>query len=491
MRLILAISLLLCLPLPASTFYVRSTDGSDADSGATWALAKASLEGAFTAAAAGDTIYVSQVHAESKSSANMALASPGTAASPCRVLCGNDVAEPPTALATTATISTTTDKIMTFSGYGYCYGIAFNCDTGGSSSAAQINFNSTSPWWWKFDSCILKLNSSGNATLVVGAASTGIDDNLLELYNTPVSFALAGQKISVLVPFRWTNTASAIAGTVPTTLFVCSGGNAGVTRIRNVDLSAAGSGKNLIDLSPATTGEYELLDCKLNASVNLTTGTHPGFGGTSVKVVNCDSSVNTRYAKTDYRGTVSQETTIVRTGGASDGAASFSRKFVSSANTKFFAPLEGPWFRYWNTATGSPITVAVEVVTDNVTLTDAEAWVECEYQGTSGNPIGSQTTDRAGDILASPANQTTSTETWTTTGLTTPVKQTLSVAVTPQKAGWIRARVALAKASTTLYACPKILSTSASQFMTSPDGDIVNSPASGGSGGETSSASAQ
>src|SRR3990167_9027284 len=89
-----------------ATLYVRSTDGSDADTGATWALAKASLAGAFAAASAGDTIYVSQVHAETQASA-MTLTSPGTAASPVRVLCVNDAAEPPTALATTATVTTT------------------------------------------------------------------------------------------------------------------------------------------------------------------------------------------------------------------------------------------------------------------------------------------------------------------------------------------------------------------------------------------------
>ena len=66
--------------------FLRSTDGTDSDDGSTWALAKGTLTGAFAAASAGDTIYVSDNHAESQS-AEMTLTSPGTNAAPVKVLC--------------------------------------------------------------------------------------------------------------------------------------------------------------------------------------------------------------------------------------------------------------------------------------------------------------------------------------------------------------------------------------------------------------------
>jgi hypothetical protein len=113
------------------------------------------------------------------------------------------------------------------------------------------------------------------------------------------------------------------------------------------------------------------------------------------------------------------------------------------------------WIEKWNETTGSSITVTIETVTDNVTLTDAEAWIEVEYLGTSGFPLGIWTSDRiANATLGTPANQTSSSETWTTTGLATPVKQKLAVSFTPQEKGLIRARVAVAKASTTMYYDP-------------------------------------
>src|SRR3990167_4942270 len=124
----------------AGPYYVRSTDGSDASDGLTWANAKATLAGALAVAAAGERIWVSQVHAETQASA-MTLTSAGTPASPIEILCGNDAAEPPTALATTATVTTTGASALAIEGSLYCYGITFACGTG--SSAASISMMTT------------------------------------------------------------------------------------------------------------------------------------------------------------------------------------------------------------------------------------------------------------------------------------------------------------------------------------------------------------
>ena len=50
-----------------ATYYVRSTDGNNADTGLTWALAEADLH--TPTWAAGDTVYVSQAHAQSTAAA--------------------------------------------------------------------------------------------------------------------------------------------------------------------------------------------------------------------------------------------------------------------------------------------------------------------------------------------------------------------------------------------------------------------------------------
>jgi hypothetical protein len=176
-----------------------------------------------------------------------------------------------------------------------------------------------------------------------------------------------------------------------------------------------------------------------------------------VEFVNTDSSnTNYRYYRQTYNGIILEETTNVRTGGASNGTTSISRKLTSSAGACFVSPLELPCIATWNETAGSEITATVHIMTDNVTLTDAECWLEIEYLGNADYPVSSFANDRAASLLATPANQTTSTETWDETDIGTPVKQKLAVAFTPQMKGPVKARVMLAKASTTVYVCPKM-----------------------------------
>lgn len=440
-----------------AVIYLRSADGSDASDGLTWANAKATLAAALTAAGAGGTVYVSDNHAESQASA-MTLTSPGTAASPVRVICVDDAGdpEPPTAVATTATVTTTGSNTIIFAagGFAYVYGITF-------TSGARIQWANGTAAGWDHESCTFVTTSAGAGTFDVGSSANVT--HKVTWRNCTCTFANAANIIGVFSELIWMG--GSVGGTVPTTLFGDGASNSGASSrvvVTGVNLSALGSGKNLFKASNNRWASNNLVqNCKLGSSVAVITGSIVAPGGFSVVVVNCDSAdTNYRYAKHVYQGEITHETTIVRTGGASDGTTAFSRKMVSSANSKFYSPLvfgdlEDP-LCVWNETTGSSVTVTVETVTDNVTLTDAEAWIEVEYLGTSGFPIASFGSDRAADILATPANQTSSSETWTTTGLTTPVKQKLSVSFTPQEKGWIQVRVMLAKASTTMYFCPKV-----------------------------------
>lgn len=215
-----------------------------------------------------------------------------------------------------------------------------------------------------------------------------------------------------------------------------------------------GSGKSLVDLALNNANLYEFENCKLGSSVTLTTGSSPGQGGSVVRLVNCDSAdTNYRYEYQAYQGSIVNETTIVRTSGASDGTTPVSRKMVSNANAKFYSPLVDSFddIIIWNETTGSSKTLTIEVVSDGVTFKDDELWLEVEYLGTSGFPLSSLAHDRKTNPLASGTNQDTSSVTWTTTGLSSPVKQKLVATFTPQEKGPIRARVMLAKASSTVY----------------------------------------
>jgi hypothetical protein len=224
--------------------------------------------------------------------------------------------------------------------------------------------------------------------------------------------------------------------------------------ISGVDLSNFSSSLNLCSFG--FNGIVIFRDCKLPASWSgsLVTGTITS--GARAELYNCDSAdTNYRLIVTDYAGSITSETVIVMTGGASDGTTPLSWKMVSGANAEYpLVSLCSPEIVKWNDTTGSAITATVEIITDNVTLTDAECWIEVQYLGTSGFPLSVFVSDAKADILATAANQSSSSVTWTTTGLGTPVKQKLSVTFTPQEKGFLHAVVHLAKASTTVYVDP-------------------------------------
>lgn len=159
-----------------------------------------------------------------------------------------------------------------------------------------------------------------------------------------------------------------------------------------------------------------------------------------------------------YMGAITNELTIVRTGGATMNSTPYSKKLAASADAEVVFPLaddEG-WFAYWNDDLSSPITLSVEVVNDGLTLEDDEAWLECRYLGTSGFPIESFATSKVSNSLATPTAWGTSSESWTTTGLASPVKQTLEITVTPEEVGWIFVRPVVARPSIDVYVCPQM-----------------------------------
>lgn len=425
-----------------ANIYVRSTTGNNANSGADWANAKATIGGATAIDANGDTIYVSQAHVETYS-ANTDIGSniAGTPASPVRVLCVDDSSTPPVAMANTALIETTTGTLNfgPFGGSSYWNGIKVK-------AAAGITLANS--LYAVFENATLEANGSPSLT----GNSSG---RSLRLVNTNFKFT------NTTSAFDTRNSFTAIGGsfeTGSTNLRLCTGAGTNQEIVFNgADFRNCVTGLDISNCTGANS-KITLVNCALPSGWTGSPHTSTPAAGTRISLYNCDSAdTNYRLWIAAYGGTIRSETVVVRTGGASDGTTPISWKMASNANaSELLTSLATDPIAIWNDTTGSSKTVTVEIITDNVTLTDAECWVEVEYLGTSGLPLGALVTDKRATPLTTPANQTTSTETWTTTGLGTPVKQKLSVTFTPQEKGFIYATVRLAKASTTVYVDPKI-----------------------------------
>jgi hypothetical protein len=454
----------------AITYYVRSSDGSNSDSGLTWALAKASLSGATAIDAFGDTIFVSDAHSES-SATSLSFGTAGTLASPVSIICGDDAAQPPTAVAITGVVETTTNSAVSFSGVYYCYGLRFNIGIGSSSATPTFNGASVAGSFSSLEKCIIDIrttSASGRINMTHGAS---IDGTKAYWKNVDIKFAATGQRLLVAGDCVWEGGSVLSGSSAVAALVVASATRGGSLAVTGVDLSNLGASLDLIDATNSSQGvKIVFRDCKLpSAWAGDMFNSTPALLGLRGEMYNCAAG-DTNYALwiEDTSGSIRHETTIVRTGGASDGVTPISWKMTarSSANYPTHV-LKTPEMAIWNSTTGGSKTVTAEIVHDSQgsgsgsKFTNAECWLEVVYLGTSGFPLSSIGADdvrgdNSGNILATAANQTDSSETWTTTGLTSPVKQKLAVTFTPQEAGYYLARVCLAKASAVAYVDPKL-----------------------------------
>lgn len=431
--------------------YVRSTDGSDSDNGSTWGLAKATLVGAAAIDAAGDAIYLSQSHAESGGAVVAVFA--GTMANPVKIIAGNDSAEPPIAVSAASLISSSS---ITLSGSYYLYGLTLQAATSILPNAQSASNSVT------LDHCsLITTGTTGSGFFSIGSANNFTQKAvLLDCTYKFSGSSNIGCATAGVVEIKG---GSFVSGTSTPSAGVFGGSASDRTGSRllidGLDMTNLASTVNIFRtfVSP---GLFQIRNSKLPASWSgsLCNAT-PLATGQRFEMHNCDSGdTNYRLWVQEYSGSIKTETTLVRTGGASDGTTGYSLVMATTANANAsVAPLVSPEVSIWNDTTGGSKTVTVEILHDSATnLTDGEIWLEAQYLGTSGVPLGSFISDAKADILATAADQSASSETWTTTGMSNPNTQKLSVTFTPQEKGYIQAKVYLAKASKTVYVDPKL-----------------------------------
>lgn len=420
--------------------YVYSGAGG-AGTGADWANAYTTLAAALTGGADGDRFFVAHDHSES--TAGAVTWSKGTAASPCQILCVNRAGSvPPVSadLTTGASLAVTGVNNLTTGGHvSLCQGLTISVADG--TNAATLILAGT----WNLKTCTLKnLGNSGSGFIRLSSGGK------ISLDNTTVQFSNASQTITVTSGgfLEWKNTPTAIQGaTLPNNLFAAS--NVGVAYLEGVDLVAL-SAKTILQ-TPTGTFNLMLKDCKLPASITrMGAATSPQ---PSITLINCDGGdTNYRTEKENYMGAQTIETTIVRTGGASDGTTPIAWKFVSSANAKLTNPFESLPIQIWNDAVGSSKTLTVYGIWGGGAVpNNDDIWIEVEYLGTSGFPLGSVVSSGKADVLAANAALATDTSTWG--GSTTKFKMTATF--TPQEKGYVTVRIKVGAASATLYIDPK------------------------------------
>jgi hypothetical protein len=426
-----------------ANWFVRSL-ATGTGAGTSWTNATTTIAAAITLGAAGDTYFIADDHAETTTS-TLVVTFKGSASAPDTVVCvDHTIASPGTAdLKTTATVSVTgTAAGLQVRGYFYCYGITWNCGT--STSAQALQLSTAAAYTQHYEKCSFVLGGTGAQQLTVNSGT----DNRLRWTNCLVSFGATSQTIVTGQGlFEWVNTPTgALVGSVPTLLFT---GQTGRMVVEGVDLSALGSGTTLVSAA-FLAGVFLFKECKIGSLVTVAAS----FNQPSeiILLIRCDSgTANYRNEEYHFEGTGTTETTIVRTGGATDGTTGFSNKIVTNTQARWPCPYEMSPIAIWNDTVGSPITVTVEGIASAVPNND-EVWMGVEYMSSATSLLGARvTTNKV--VLATAAANTSSSSTW---GGALTGKFKMAVTVTPQQKGPITVYVKVGKPSTTVYIDPFI-----------------------------------
>lgn len=401
----------------------------------------------------GEFVYIHYTHNEAVSIASYTI---GTVSVLSRIVSVDKATD---ALTVGAYVGTTNNSDLIFVYSGYSYGVTY------CSTLQHLKFGNFRGIWI--------LESNGSDVLELQAASkylySAVTPIKLVILNGNIKFGQASNYLYlssyVGFDFRWKK-GTLVASNGCTKLI------AGSTTYRDrnaliedVDLSQVGNvnPSSLFDAAEVTSSQLNKIlfsRCKLPSAAGFTptTGSWIDSSCGNAKFHHCSASnITYDFLESQYEGTVQDETTIVRDGGASDGTTPQSWKMISSANTvDNINPLISPPIQSWTESTTSK-TFTVECIVNSATnLQNDEVWMEFEYPVDNTSGLGGFARDKCA-ILGTPADKPASTVTWNGTGgMANPNKFKCAVTVTPGKKGPITARICLAKASTTIYVDPLI-----------------------------------
>jgi hypothetical protein len=402
---------------------------------------------------AGNTFYVASAHAESQSG-SINNNSPGTQTNPCSVICGTTATAPPTTAATSASISSAAG--INNNGVAYCYGVHFQVTGSSSASIALLDSGSSSGACWVYESCTIDLSNNTNTSTVIQAYDSyfgSVICNFCTFLFNNTSQNIQAQSLQPSMMFR--GCAFASSGAAPSSLFSTNANGSLMLSIIDSDLSAITG--NVISVSSIAGYDVIIENCKLNSGATIVTGSIASLWN-NVRVHNCDSgATNYKFVSQTYLGSVQASAATYRSGGATNGTTPVCFEVISSSKASLGIPYStqapfGEEIAQWNSLTGSPLTATI-YLTSNAALTNAQFWVELEYLGSPGSPLGSLVNSRVA-LLGTPSALTTdSSSTWVSGGSN---NYKVAVSFTPQLAGPVKAKLYLAAPSATVYVDPNI-----------------------------------
>lgn len=449
-----------------TTRFVSAVDGSNADNGTTWALAKQTVSGALAISSAGDVIVVDNAGTFTAGAAITWTPPAGGIAIISVLRSGASSFTWAAGAAELVGAANGAFIIAPVAGASiYVYGMTIKSGTN-NNTACSIGLANTGTAYTPLEmyNCTFDLPNAAATVITLGNATTNtaltspirlincifnrtgsntgnylnMNNGKVEIINPTVSFTGASKPANLI---QYGNTVQS-----------------GTIAVRNGDISGF-TGTAIVSVTNLNSQPIVLENLSLHATPTLTSGSWPGGTG-SITVRNCDSDDTTYvFQYINAYGTLTADTSVyVTSGGAVFNGAGASWKIVTTAACNEAFPFVTPALFVWDT-TLTAQTSAIEFIRDNATaLTDRDIWSDLDFAASASLPnYTNQTNRNANPFTGTAADQPTSTIAWTGTGgFSNPTKQKLQNGFTAAETGLLQARISVGVASTTLYIDPFI-----------------------------------
>jgi hypothetical protein len=417
--------------------------------------------------ASGEMIYVKGVAGDNHTetySASVTFNSPSwaTASNPLKLYCVDDffTGSPPTSLVSSPAANIVTSGgayNITFNGSWRIHGVRFAA--GNTTASGNLIFETE---FVEIEKSTFDISSASNIHVFfgyTGAASNVssviyINDCSVRIRNSTNRIQLGKAKEISISKLSFDPLSVSV-----TSVFVFRSGN----QVLNVNISDSDfsvlSYTSLVDVTSFTGGgQLNFVRCKLRSGTNVINAYASRMP--RIRLMDCDSAnTNIRYEVYDSGGVVRTSNTIYPSSDpATDGTTTYSHSITTSTLASNSLPMYSDWIERWADG-GVSITPRIEVLVGadgGPALSNNDLWIEVEYQSDSSSPLGTTLSTR-GPKLGTPSAVPSGTVSWTGHGFSNPVTHSLSVGpITPNKSGFVRARVAFAKPSSTIYYDPQI-----------------------------------
>ena len=452
--------------------YVSSVDGSDADNGATWALAKATVAGALAVAANGDTIYVDSAH--SYSSAAAAITWNPASAAFTRIVSVNRNGS--TTTGHSGWLAGATEQVTGNFAFNvgsastslrlYIWGLTVSLATGNINQPLNIATGTNAICSVEMESCTLKCpGSNSGQRFTIGGSFGGVVPTRAKFANC-VFYSkdnTSGGAFSLQKGvFEFCGCSHVFSGSNKSAALIQFAGvtaQATTFTMLACDWSSFNtSGGALVSVTNWEMGEGRLVNCKLSGTPAVVSGTWSN-NLPSLTLINADSGdTHNVFEYRNRLGTITENTSKYANTGAQFDGSGISWEIITTASCSEQEPFVTPWLMRWADEISSR-TVSLELAHDSATaLTNRTAWPEWEYLGDASFPLGTLSSGRFGTPFeGTAADWSSSSEAWTgISGFTNPSKQTLAATFTPAERSLLRARLNVGAASKTLYLDPAL-----------------------------------